>query len=238
MSTKIAGKTVQVFVDGYDLTGDHNRITLEDDRNTYDVTAFGDEARRFIVGPRNTRLTHEGYLNPADNRSHPALKDVSVGGAVTVLMGDAGLAYSFPVRQGRYHSRPRVGSYVPFTAAFATRGNLGGWGETLLSPDPFTDTVTGTVLDGGSASLLGGAVFLHLLTAPASDTYTFTVEGSATGAFGGEETVLATFVLNGATTGVEHIQIDGTVPRYVRARATPSGSAGDTVRAVMTLVRF
>ncbi|MEM6528605.1 MAG: hypothetical protein AAF653_09945 [Chloroflexota bacterium] len=238
MSNKIAGKDVQVFVGGYDLTGDHNRITLEDRRNTYDVTAFSDEVRQFIVGPRQTRLTHEGYLNPAASRSHPVLKAVDVGGIVSVLVGDNNRAYSLPVRQGRYRSMPKVGNYVPFTAAFATRGEPGGWGYALREPDDFTSGFTEISVDTASMTGNGGAAFLHLLTAAASDTCVFTVEGSTTGAFAGEETVLATFSMNGSAVGSERVAISSTLPQYARAKAVRTGAAGDVMNVAITLVRF
>jgi len=41
--TKLAGDHVQILVGGYELTGDSNRLNINDSRDTFDVTAFGDE---------------------------------------------------------------------------------------------------------------------------------------------------------------------------------------------------
>lgn len=236
--TQLTGKDVQVIIGGYDLTGDHNRVVLADSRNVYDVTAFGDNARRFIVGARSTHLTHDGYLNPETNHAHPVLKDMAVGGVVSILLERMGLAYSLPVTQEHYRSHAKYGGYVPFSAAFATREQVGGWGDLLQGAVSFTDSFTGSIVDGGVETSNGGAVYVHVLNATLTDTYTFTVEGSTTGAFSGEESVLVTAALNGDTLDSERIAVSGSIPRYVRAKAARTGSAADMASVVITLVRF
>ncbi|MEM6528603.1 MAG: hypothetical protein AAF653_09935 [Chloroflexota bacterium] len=253
MNNIIAGKDARVIVGGYDLTGDHNRITFADARSAHDLTEFGDEVQRFILGRRNTTLTHEGYFNPSIGRSHPILKDMSVDGVVSVLLEEQGIVYSLPVRQTRYQSMPRAGGYVPFTGVFTTRGEPGGWGQLLKSPESFTNGFAGSVIDllsvqssiwgntvWGSAAVWGGdefAVFLHVLTPAASDTYTFTVEGSTTGSFSGEQMTVATFNLDGQQAKSENLTLADTLPRYVRARATRTGTVGDTASVLMSLAR-
>ena len=76
------------------------------------------------------------------------------------------------------------------------------------------------------------------MTAATTDRYTIVVEGSATGAFGGEQTTLATFTLDASALGSERMAISGSIPQYVRYKATRSGSAGDTVQLAVGLVRF
>jgi hypothetical protein len=147
--------------------------------------------------------------------------------------------YSLAIRQGKYGVMPEIGKYVPFTATFANRGELGGWGVALGVPTSFTNTANGPAVNNGAATTQGGAAFLHLLTAAATDRYSITVEGSATGAFAGEQTTLATFTLNASQIGSESIQLAGTIPQYTRWKATrTSGSAGNTVKIAVSLVRF
>jgi hypothetical protein len=240
----LAGDHVQVLVGGYDLTGDHNRITVNDKRDMHDVTAFSDAVHTFVPGKRNIALEHAGYMNASTARSHPVLRGVNVQGVVSILVGQnadpvAGdPIFSLDVRQGKYSNLPEIGKYVPFGAAFATIGNLGGWGVALAVPVTFTNTINGSGVDNSAASSNGGAAYLHVLQAAASDTYTIVVEGSATGAFSGEQSTLATFSLNASVIGSERQAISGTIPRYVRWKATRSGSAGDTVKIVVGLVRF
>jgi hypothetical protein len=131
-----------------------------------------------------------------------------------------------------------VGSVVPFSATFANRGELGGWGVALGVPVEFTNTSQGPAIDHGAASTEGGVAFLHVLAAASTDTYTIVVEGSTTGAFGGEENTLATFTLDASALGSEFLTLSGSIPRYTRWKATRTGSAGDPVRIAVSLVRF
>jgi hypothetical protein len=235
----LAGDHVQVLVGGYELTGDSNRLTIDDRRSVYDVTAFGDAAHKFITGARLMTLDHVGYLNAAAAASHPVLKSGEVQGSVSVFLGQnaapvvGSVTYSLYAQQGKYSALPEVAKYVPFAALFANLNGLGGWGAALAVPVSFTNTTTGTVVNNGVATTKGGAAFLHILQAAASDTYTIILEGSATGAFGGEQTTLVTFGLNASALGSEYKALAGAVPQYVRFKATRTGSAGNSVRHVV-----
>lgn len=242
--TKLAGDKVQVLADGYELTGDSQRITIADMRDMYDVTTFGDGVHHFISGRRAVSFEHAGLANAAAARSHPVLKGAALNGIVSVLLGqnaDPAIGdpvFSMAIRQGKYGVQPAAGAAVPFSARFVNKGELGGWGLALTPPVAFTTSTNGTPVNHGSATANGGAAFLHVLAAAASDTYTVVVEGSATGAFAGEETTLATFSLNGAQVGSERVAMVGSLPQYTRWRATRSGSAGDTVKMAVSLIRY
>jgi hypothetical protein len=239
----LAGKNVQVLVAGYDLTGDSNKLSMNDSRNVHDVTAFGDGVHKFIVGPRVVSLVHAGYLNSAAASSHPVLKSAAVQGAVSVLLGQnanpavGDPAFSLYAQQGQYTSADEYANYVLFSAAFANSGSLGGWGVALAVPVTFTNSTTGAGADNGAASTKGGTAFLHILQAAASDTYTIVVEGSDTSNFA-VTTTLATFSLNASALGSEYKAIAGTINQYTRWKATRTGSAGNTVKIAVTLVRF
>lgn len=242
---KLAGDHVQVLIGGYELTGDSNRITIDDARQTLDATAFGDAVQKFIAGQRRMSLTHSGYLNATAAHSHPVLNTAALDGVVSLLVGQNAApaagdpVYNLRTLQSRYSTTPEVGQVVPFSATFANRqGNQDGWGTALAVPTSFTNTTNGTAVNHGAATTDGGAAYLHVLTAAASDTYAVTVEGSTTGVFSGEQTTLATFTLNGSALGSERIAINGSIPQYIRWRAVRTGSAGDTVRIALSLVRF
>jgi hypothetical protein len=240
---KLSGEYVRILVGGYDLTGDSNQIAITDARDMYDVTTFGAGVRSFIGGQRSGMIEHAGYLNAAAAHSHPVLNGMAVEGLVSVLLGQnadpvvGDPVYSLFARQGRYATAPAVGTFIPFAARFANRGLLGGWGVLLTPPVDFTNSVVGTTVDNVAVSPKGGSVYLHVLTAAAADRYTFVVEGSSTGAFAGEQTTW-TFNLNAAAVGSERVAISVPIPRYTRWKATRTGSAGNTVRAAVSLVRF
>lgn len=240
----LAGDHAQLLVGGYDLTGDSNRITISDVRQVHDVTAFGDEVHKVISGQRVAVITHTGYFNPTVARAHPVLKSGTVQGIVSVILGQnvapvvGDPAYSMDSIQSRYGAMPETSSYVPFMTGFANRGELGGWGVALTPPLSFTNTTTGSGADNGAASSSGGAAFLHILQAAASDTYTIIVEGATNSGFSTGLTTLATFTLNASALGSERVAISGTIPQFTRFKATRSGAAGNTVKIAVSLVRF
>lgn len=240
----LAGDHAQLLVGGYDLTGDSNRITISDVRQMHDVTAFGDAVHKTIAGQQLAVITHTGYFNPIAARTHPVLKSGTVQGVVSIILGQnaapivGDLAYSMDSVQSRYGAMPETSRYVPFMTGFANRGDLGGWGVALTPPTSFTNTATGSAVDNGAASSNSGAAFLHVLQAAASDTYTIIVQGATNSGFSVGLTTLATFTLNASTLGSERIAIAGTVPRYTRFKTTRTGSAGNTVKIAISLVRF
>lgn len=240
----LAGDHIRVLMGGYDLTGDQNRVQIDDARQMHLAAAFGDAAKKFIPGQRRASLQHMGYMNAAAARSHPVLRGVSVEGAVTILVGQntapvpGDPAFSLDGLQGRYRVAPQRDQVIPFSADFATRGVIGGWGVALAVPTTITNTANGSVHNNGAATAQGGTAFLHLLTAAATDRYSFLVQGSTTGAFAGEETTLVTFTLNGSAVGTQALPLPAAVPRYTRWRAVrTSGTANNPLQFALTLVR-
>ena len=240
---KLAGDHVQVLVDGYELTGDSNRISINDSRDLFDITAFGDEAHKFSPGQRMMALQHAGFMNSGEAGSHPVLQGAAVDGLFSLYLGEnaepavGDAVFSLQARQGRYGTLPRVNQMIPFQAVFANRGEDGGWGIALTQPVAVTGSTSGNAVDNGAASDGGGLACLHVLEAAGSDATVITIEGSATGAFSGEESVLATFTLDGRALGSELVAIDGAIPRYVRWTATADPAAQDRVRIAISLIR-
>jgi hypothetical protein len=73
------------------------------------------------------------------------------------------------------------------------------------------------------------------MQAAATDTYSLTLEQSPDGS---TWTTAGTFTLDGSQVGSERLALSGTLSRYLRLRATRTGSAGDTVRLMASVVRF
>lgn len=238
----LAGDHLQVLVDAYELTGDHNQITIDDSYKLLDATSFGMAAERYIQGQRSMGLSHKGYLNPDAAASHPVLKGIAVNGVVSVLVGqNAAPVLGDPVfnlltQQEFYTTKPEIGQVIPFSAKFANRGELGGWGQVLAVPGSITNTATGSNLDNGAATSKGGAAFLHILQDTNTDSYSIVVEGSADGSTGW--TQMAAFSSNGQNLGSERASLVSNVLRYLRYKATRTGSAGDTLRFAISVVRF
>ena len=241
----LAGDHVQVLVGGYDLTTDHNKVMIDDAYKMLEAPAFGEGAIKTTRSHRLVKLQHQGYLNPATGQSHPVLNGADVNGVVAILVGQNAApavgdpVYSLLTQQESIQTTPQQGELLGFKANFAARsGAASGWGVALAVPVTFTNSTDGSSVDNGAASSNGGAAFLHILQAAATDTYSIIVEGSVTGAFAGEESTLGTFTLNASALGSERLALSGSIPRYTRFTATRTGSAGDTVKIAVSLVRF
>lgn len=239
-----SGEHVEVLVAGYDLTGDMNKIAIDDSRKMQPASTFGDVVTKFIPGQRIAKLNHQGLMNAVSAMSHPVLKGLAVDGVLSILLGqnaapiDGDIAYHLMTGQEQYQVAPQIGQVIPFRASFANKGDEGGWGVSLAVPVTITNSANGSSIDNGASSSNGGAAFLHILLAAATDTYVIIVEGSATGAFAGEESTLATFSLDGSAINSERVAISGTMPRYLRYKATRTGSAGDNLTLAVSVVRF
>jgi hypothetical protein len=238
----LAGDHVKVLVAGYDLTGDHNKIVIDDKRKLLAANVFGDAVEKYVPGQRQPKLQHSGYFNPDSARSHPVLNGVAVDGVVSVLMGQnadpvvGDPVYNLLTQQEMYQTNAQFGEVIPFSANFSPRiGMDAGWGVALAVPVSFTNTITGSSVDNGAASSNGGAAFLHILQAAASDTYAIVVESSPDNS---AWSTLATFTLNASALGSERLSLPTSIPRYLRFKATRTGSAGDTVRLAIAIVRF
>ena len=145
--------------------------------------------------------------------------------------------FSLLARQGRYGALPQVNRMIPFQAAFANRGEDGGWGIALTQPVAVTGTTSGDEVDNDGANDGGALACLHVLEAAASDVYSITIEGSGSGAFTGEQRTLATFALDGRALGSEQVKIEGRIPRYARWRATAEAAASERIRIAISLIR-
>lgn len=237
----LSGDHIQILVAGYDLTGDLNKVSVEDARKMLPVTVFGDAIENVMPGQRMARLMHQGFLNADSNRSHAVLNDILAEGVVSLLVGQnadpvAGdPIYHLMTRQERYQVSAQVGQVIPFQASFVNNGSQAGWGTILVPATTITNSTTSSVVDNGASSS-DGAAFLQILQAAASDTYSILVEGSADGSTGWA--TVASFSLDASQIGSERIGITGSIPQYLRCVATRSGSAGDAIRFALSIVRF
>ena len=242
--SKLTGDHVQVLVDGYDITGDSNHVSINEDRDVFDITAFRDKVRKFIPGQRMMAVQHAGFMNSGEAGSHPVLEGADLAGQFSVYVrenaepaaGDP--VFSMQKRQGRYGTLPQFNRMIPFQAVFASQDENGGWGVALANPRHVIGSASGGALDNGASTDGGGLACLHVLDAAASDVYTFSIEGSDSGAFAGEESVLATFALDGRTIGSEQVKINKIIPRYARRVATADPAARDRIKIAMSLIRI
>ena len=176
---KLAGDHVQVLVDGYELTGDSNRIIIDESRDLFDITAFGDAVHKFSPGQRTMALQHAGFMNSAEG----ALASGPAGGGGGRRCSRSTWARTRRRRlatrssvcwrgRGRYGALPQVNRMIPFRAGFCQsrrRWRLGDRADAAGRCD--RDRLTGSTVDNGGANDGGGLACLHVLEAAAGDAY-------------------------------------------------------------------
>lgn len=142
----LSGEHVEVLVAGYDLTGDMNKIAIDDSRKMLPANNFGDEVDKFIPGQRMTKLNHQGLMNAESAQAHPVLKGLAVDGVLSILLGenadpvDGDSVYHLMTGQENYQVSPQIGQVIPFRASFANKGDEGGWGVALAVPVTITNS--------------------------------------------------------------------------------------------------
>lgn len=238
----------RLFVDGYDLSSDSVEIgTL--DNTTGEVPLFGwsDSVKWFCSdGLRSVGVKgYKGYLNDtALSGAYTLLKappetttrkvSLLFGGGAEPTYGDP--AYLLGACQLKAPASFASGAAM-IEADFVPRidyltGNP--WGV-VLSPNVArgSSSFNGTAVDNGAATTTGWHANLHVI-ASGGGTWAYTIEQSATGAWGGEETTLGTFALDGSAIASEYLAGTGNVAQYIRAKGVRTSS---TCTVIMTFAR-
>ncbi len=131
----------KVWWDGYDLSGDHNSLTLDYGAEELDETAYGDDTRVHKGGLKFVSLDGEGWWDAGADLVDPTLfgKVGSPGTALCLAAegGDEGeIAYMFKPMESAYNIGAAVGEILPFTTRARAQSSL----------------VRGTIIQNGSES--------------------------------------------------------------------------------------
>lgn len=87
MATVGAFVNAIILVDGNDMSGDMNEVSVDNSVELLDATVFGDTARRRVGGLENSTITTTGFYNPGDYNSGDA--PVGIDASLFDLLGDA-----------------------------------------------------------------------------------------------------------------------------------------------------
>jgi len=125
-------KNCKVFIDGFDLSGDHNTIGLDYSAESLDATTFGSGTRIHKGGLKDVRLTGHGFVQYGANLVDPALFAI-VGtddevvslypdGITENSTGGAGRGYAFKAVETAYTVGAAVGELLAFDMTAEGRG--------------------------------------------------------------------------------------------------------------------
>jgi hypothetical protein len=193
---KGSGLGDQLFIDGYDLSGDIGSVdTLSAPSNPLDVTAINKSAMERLYGLFDGAITFNQFFNDAANQEHPVLKAKGSGAdrVVSYFHGSAigNMAAQLVAKQIDFNwTRSQDGALSGPTNCQGNGYGLeyGGPGGTLVAKDgqltagKRTDTAAtnGASLDSGivGGTALGLAAALHVFEF-AGTSVTVAIQGSS-----------------------------------------------------------
>ena len=181
-------KNCRFYLDGYDLSGDHNEHKVNYSCNLVESTAFNADTKRRTPGLRDISSSHSGFSEAGTGKVDEVLFD-RIGAAEKVVsiyptaLSTAAIGFGYKALHAKLGHGAKIGDLRRFsvevdgTGTFV-RQTLMGWGTKAASA-----TGTATNLGAVSSSQRVYAI-LHVVgksgTAP---TLTVTIESSDTQAF-------------------------------------------------------
>lgn len=194
MSSQIVQNS-KFYLDGYDLSGDLNMISLDYSAELQDSTALGATSRARTGGLKDIRAAVEGFFNTSgidiESVMFGKIGVADVPCTVSPIAGAEGdLAYLFKAISGNYKPGASIGEMLKFSADAQGSGELVR-GKVLLNGTK-TATGTGTAFELGAVTAdqkiyaaahilaASGSATLKLQSAPAenfaspTDRITFT----------------------------------------------------------------
>jgi hypothetical protein len=230
--SKLSAKNAVVLANGYNISTFATAYEATQDVTPLDVTAFSEGFKNNVPGIVMSKINCTLFWDSAAGGTHDALGALS-NGCMTILPEGYYLgapSISMPYMQADYSPKGQVDGVIEVGAVnFENYGTSNGveYGV-VLAHATITNTATGSsVLDPTNAAVTAAcSATLHIWDATATDTYEIIVQHSADNS---TWATLATFSMDGTALGAERITVaSGTINKYRRAKATRTGSAGDS----------
>lgn len=235
---KQSGLGDQLFIAGYDISGDVGAVTrMANPSTVLDVTGISSEGHERIHGLYDGEISFNAFFNDADDRAHEALAAKGSGAdrVVSYFKGSTigNMAAGLVAKQVNYDwQRGQDGSLVASVQALGNGYGL-DYGQ-MLTAGKRTDTeaTNGSSLDGGAATALGLAAYLQVFAFSGTDV-TISLEDSANNsdwtAISGAE---FTEVTAGPTAERIVLALTADVRRYVRVVTSTTGGFTSVTFAV------
>lgn len=199
-----------------------------------DVTTLADTTKAFIPGPDTSTFSIDGPLDAdaSANGQWDALTDQKAA-AVNVPISYMPLgtsdahAWLIDGVHTMLDSSSSHSGTTDWSLEAQTDGNTDWRGVVLENNTTVTVDTDGTAVDNGAATSNGAVAHLHVTAFSGFTSDDIIIEGSATGAFAGEETTVFTFAqVTGLTS--ERVVVTGSVPRHLRVADNVTGTGSIT----------
>ena len=250
MPTFIHGKNTAVYIDEFDLTSYFTDVSITQENEVAETTAFGDTNKSYLLGLRAGTLSMSGMWSADTDGSDEELQAL-LGNATTPLLtvreGAAAIGGSAVIAQANetsYAISSPVADVHTVSADFECTPNqvsnltfaLAG-GVQLTAGASIAHGSLGNLssVDNSASSANGGAATLHIPTNTVNGNTTIKVQHSANDSTWAD---LISFTVVGASTKTSEIKaVSGTVNRYLRATASTAGSSG-SITFMIAFARF
>jgi|LakMenE01Jun11ns_1017448.scaffolds.fasta_scaffold9896123_4 hypothetical protein len=235
MPTFAHGKNVNVFVNEYDFSTYFNDVSATTSVETAEVSAFGSNAKEYIVGLLDGTVSLSGMFDGTATGTDVVFS--AVLGSTTkqnVIVAPSGhsngaSAIVLEADDTSYEVSGAVADVVQTSAEFQSSDGV-EHGKILSSGTAISSTGNGTSVDNALSSANGGVGFLSVPTNTRNGNITVKVQQSADNS---TFTDLITFtVVTSTQKTFERVEVAGTVARYLRVNYTVAGSTGTATPVV------
>ena len=231
MPTFAHGKNVNVFVNEYDFSTYFNDVSATTSVETAEVSAFGSNAKEYIVGLLDGTVSLSGMFDGTATGTDVVFS--AVLGSTTkqnVIVAPSGhsngaSAIVLEADDTSYEVSGAVADVVQTSAEFQSSDGV-EHGKILSSGTAISSTGNGTSVDNALSSANGGVGFLSVPTNTRNGNITVKVQQSADNS---TFTDLVTFTVVTSTQKTsERVEVAAgtSVARYLRVNYTIAGSTG------------
>jgi hypothetical protein len=235
--TKTTGLGDNLFVGGYDLSGDTGSFDrIGGGPAALDLTDITQSAFDREGGKRDGEISWSTWLNPSAGRAHPRLSLLPTTATLVTYLNNAGTignaACSCWARQINYDPNRGEDGSLPISVQALSDGYGIEWGD-ALTPGKRTDTTAtnGASLDTAASASFGAQAYCQVFSVVGTSC-TVAVQDSADDSSFANVTGLVFTTVNAGSVGFERLATanTATVRRYLRVATT--GTFSSAVLAV------
>jgi len=231
--TKASGLGDNLYLGGYDVSGDTRSLDIDSQVSPIDVTGIDKSAHERVGGQRDATLKTTTYLNPAAGRAHAVYSTLPTTDRIATYcrgttLGSAALCMQ--ARQIGYDPKRGDDGAILIDVEVLSDGYASEWGRQLTAGLRVDAAATnGASIDDGAATSFGAQAYLQVTAIPTAPT-AVKIQHSTDDATW-VDLITFTPTVIGATRAATATATT-TVNRYLRA-ITTGASVGITFNAVI-----
>ena len=251
----------KLYLDGYDISGDMNRMSLTYGAEILDRTVYGANSRQRRPGLKNVEVSGGGFWNASSGmptnpgttyqKPDPVIFNEigTTNGGISILPNGTALgslAYLAPGITAEYSPAGSVGEMLEFDFSAYGQESLGR-GQLLMQGIATTDKASASPRNATTARNLGVATTnknivtaCHVLASSGASggALAFEIAASTAADFSGSPTTLYTISITTAHIGKaiwNSTAMPSTSHSYVRAKTSQGGTSAKKFKVILTI---